>query len=140
MVERMAEKRLPKVLEEFRHVFPEAYTKFYVDGEGRGVIKILTDDYLVGMEFIETDDSWSDRKRIWEYYVALVNKCRLVLFVPKEHAVQARLRMLEFNNYWMNYYMVFSYDEGLQTEKVARVKIHPNMPLLSPSNPLGGYL
>ena len=140
MVERMAEKRLPKVLEEFRQVFPEAYTKFYIDDEGRGVIKILTDNYIVGLEFIETDGSWSERKRMWEYYVALVNKCRLVLFVPKEHAVQARLRMLEFNNNWMNYYMVYSYDDGLRTEKVTRVKIDPNMPLRAPANPLGGYL
>jgi hypothetical protein len=140
MVERMAEKRLPKVLEEFHHIFPEARTDFHIDDEGRGVIKIITDNYLVGLEFIETDESWSNRKRMWEYYVALVNKCRLVLFVPKEHAVQARLRMLEFNNNWLNYYLVFSYDDGLRTEKVARVKISPSTPTRSPADPLGGYL
>ncbi|QLH74344.1 MAG: hypothetical protein HPY73_01985 [Methanomassiliicoccales archaeon] len=139
-IERLAHKIMPEIRKDFRSIFPEAETKFFVDGEGRGVIKVIENGYLVGMEFIETEVSWASKKRMWEYYVVLVNKCRLVVYVPKAHADSARMRLLEFNNYWLNYYLVYSYDEGLRTELVGRPRPLMTSPLRTAAFPLGGYL
>jgi len=140
LVERMAEKIIPRSLDEFHRIFPNATAKFYVDKEGRGVIKILEGNDIIGMEFIETADSWSSKKRMWEYYVALVNKCRLVIFVPEPHAMPARMRMLEFNQHWLYYYLVYAYDEDLNVEKIGRPRVLPHTPLRAAVTPLGGYL
>jgi len=140
VIVRLAEVLAPRSLNEFRSLYPDAESKFYIDAEGRGVIKILVGGYLVGMEFIETEASWSSKKRMWEYYVALVNKCRLVIYVPKEHADKARMRMLEFNNIWLNYYQVFSYDSAMNLERLGRPRMLATSPLRAPPSPLGGYL
>jgi hypothetical protein len=140
LVERLAENVIPRALKEFHTIFPNATAKFEVDVEGRGVIKILDGEYLIGLEVIETAESWSDRKRVWEYYAALVNKCRLVIIVPQPHAMPARMKMLEFNQHWLNYYLVYSYDESLKMEKIGRPRVMPHTPLSAPAQPLGGYL
>ncbi|OPY32504.1 MAG: hypothetical protein A4E32_01086 [Methanomassiliicoccales archaeon PtaU1.Bin124] len=140
MVELLANVIIPKALKEFHAFFPNATAKFYLDGEGRGVIKILDGEYLIGLEFIETETSWSSKKRMWEYYVALVNKCRLVVYVPQPHAMPARMRMLEFNQHWLNYYLVYSYDSSLAIEKIGRPRVLPHTPLRAGAMPLGGYL
>ncbi|MCE5296607.1 MAG: hypothetical protein LLG16_05835 [Euryarchaeota archaeon] len=139
-IERLADVLVPRSLSEFRKIFHDAEAKFYVDGEGRGVIKIIENGYLVGMEFIETETSWESTKRVWEYYVVLVNKCRLVIYVPNEHADRARLRMLEFNMHWLNYYLVYSYDDDLHIERIGRPRMLSGSPLRAAMSPLGGYL
>ena len=56
----------------------------------------------------------------YQDYIALVNKCRLGVIVPKEHAIRARLRLLEFNQRWLFYYQVYSYDVEGNLKKIGR--------------------
>jgi hypothetical protein len=140
LVEQVAAKRMERTLEEFRRVFPRAEAKFYLDQEGRGVIKVLDDRYLVGLEFVETVDSWGSKKRLWEYETALRNKCRLVVLAPKEVAMSARMRLLELNQQWLFYYLVYSYDERMRLERIGRPRVMPETSTYGPAQPLGGYL
>lgn len=140
LVERVMEKRIPKILDEFQRVFPEATLKSYVDNEGRGVMKVMDGEYLIGLEFVETDVSWKSNRRMWEYYVALVNKCRLVVFAPAAYAMDLRRSMLELNHHWLCYYMVYSYDQDLNFERLLRPKVVPGTTVRVGVQPLGGYL
>jgi hypothetical protein len=72
------------------------------------------------MEFVETGSTWDDPNRQRDYYITLVNKCRLGVIVPSEHAMRARLRLLEFNQRWLFYYQVYSYDGEGNLKKVGR--------------------
>ena len=72
------------------------------------------------MEFVETGLTWNDPKRLRDYYITLVNKCRLGVIVPNEHAMTARLKMLEFNQRWLFYYQVYSYDAEGNLKKIGR--------------------
>ena len=55
-----------------------------------------------------------------DYYITLVNKCRLGVIVPDEHALRVRLRMLEYNQRWLFYYQVYSYDGEGDLKKIGR--------------------
>lgn len=140
LVEQVAAMRMERSLEEFHRFFPHAEAKFYLDQEGRGVIKVLEGRYLIGMEFVETADSWGSKKRLWEYETALRNKCRLVVLAPKEVAMAARMRLLEFNHQWLFYYLVYSYDESMRLEQVGRPRVRPETSTHRAAQPLGGYL
>ena len=93
---------------------------------------------LFGMEFVETDSSWNDPKRFRDYYIALVNKCRLGVIVPKDNAMSARLKLLEFNQRWLFYYQVFSYDDDGNLRKIGRP--HDDGTKQGPVTTLPGYL
>jgi hypothetical protein len=140
LVEQVAEKRLARTLEEFHRVFPHARADFYMDKEGRGIIKVLDGRYIVGLEFIETSESWASSKRILEYQTALMNKCRLVVLAPKESAMSARMRMLELNQQWLFYYQVYSYDEEVRMERIGRPRVMPETSTYPAAQPMGGYL
>ena len=140
LVEQVAAKRMEHTLDEFQRVFPKAKAKFYLDPEGRGVIKVLDDRYLIGLEFVETAESWGSRNRLWEYETALRNKCRLVVLAPKEVAMAARMRLLELNQQWLFYYLVYSYDERMRLERIGRPRVMPETSTYGPAQPLGGYL
>jgi hypothetical protein len=140
LVEQVAALRMERTLEEFHSLFPKAEAKFYLDQEGRGVIKVLEGRYLIGMEFVETADSWGSKKRLWEYETALRNKIRLVVLAPKDVAMAARIRMLELNQQWLFYYLVYSYDEKMKLEHIGRPRVMPETATYGPAQPLGGYL
>ena len=140
LVEQVAQKRIARTLEEFHRVFPHAKAYLYVDQEGRGIIKVLDDRYVIGMEFIETPDSWASQKRMLEYQTVLMNKCRLVVLAPKESAMAARLRLLEFNQQWLFYYQVYSYDERTHLERIGRPRVMPETATCPAAQPMGGYL
>jgi hypothetical protein len=54
---------------------------------------------------------------------------RLVLVVPESKANRMRLKMLQFNHWWLFYYLIFSYDEEGNIRKVGRPQ-----PIGSPSD------
>jgi hypothetical protein len=120
LVEKVVEARVGMIKNELSGFFPDANIEVATDKEGRAVIKMVQEGWVIGMEFIETGISWNDPKRYRDYYIALVNKCRLGVIVPKEHALSARLKMLEFNQRWLFYYQVYSYDEDGNLKKIGR--------------------
>ena len=71
---------------------------------------MIAEGWIIGMEFVETNSSWNDARDITIITSPWSTKCRLGVIVPKEHAMTARLRMLEFNQRWPFYYQVYSYD------------------------------
>ena len=108
------------IKDELSGFFPNAHIVVTTDIDGRAVIKLIEEGSVIGMEFIETMTSWSDPKRYRDYYIALVNKCRVGVIVPKEHAMSARMRMLEFNQRWLFYDQVYSYDDEANLKKIGR--------------------
>jgi hypothetical protein len=120
LVDKVVETRVGMIKTEISGFFPDAIIEVVTDKDGRAVIKMLVDGSTIGLEFVETGSTWNDQRRQRDYYIALVNKCRLGVIVPKEHAVKARLRMLEFNQRWMFYYQVFSYDDEGNLKKMGR--------------------
>ena len=77
----------------------------------RGIITVCQDRFVLSKEFVETEQSLCSPHCMSEYGRILRGKARLVLIVPKERAVKVRMRLLEFNNFWLFYYLVFFYDE-----------------------------
>ena len=138
LVDKVVEARIGMIKKELSEFFPEASIEVTNDKDGRAVIKMIQEDWVIGMEFIETDSSWNDPKRFRDYYIALVNKCRLGVIVPKENAMSARLKLLEFNQRWLFYYQVFSYDEEGNLKKIGRP--HDDGTGRSPINSLPGYI
>jgi hypothetical protein len=120
LVDRVVDARVSMIRDELSVFFPNADIVVATDVDGRAVIKLIEEGAVIGMEFIETPTSWSDPKRYRDYYIALVNKCRVGVIVPKEHAMSARMRMLEFNQRWLFYYQVYAYDDDANLKKVGR--------------------
>jgi hypothetical protein len=120
LVDKVVEVRVGMIKNEISGFFPHANIEVTNDKNGRAVIKMVEDGYVIGMEFVETSSTWDDPKRQRDYYIALVNKCRLVVIAPSEHAMRARLRLLEFNQRWLFYYLVYSYDGEGNLKKIGR--------------------
>jgi hypothetical protein len=120
LVDKVVEVRVGMIKNEISGFFPHANIEVTNDKNGRAVIKMVEEGSVIGMEFVETSSTWDDPKRQRDYYIALVNKCRLVVIVPTEHAMRARLRLLEFNQRWLFYYLVYSYDGEGNLKKIGR--------------------
>lgn len=87
---------------------------------GRGIITLYQDRFVLSKEFVETAESLDSPQRMAEYRRILRGKARLVLVVPKIQAVSVRMRLLDFNNWWLFYYQVFFYDEKGNIKRVDR--------------------
>ena len=120
LVDKVIETRVGMIKNEISGFFPYANIEVATDRDGRAVIKMLEEGSVIGMEFIETGSTWNDPGCQRDYYIALVNKCRLGVIVPIEHALRARLRMLEYNQRWLFYYQVYSYDGEGNLKKIGR--------------------
>jgi hypothetical protein len=120
LVDKVVETRVGMIRDEISRFFPRASIEVVSDQSGRAVIRMLEEGSVIGMEFVETGSTWDDPNRQRDYYITLVNKCRLGVIVPIEHAMRARLRLLEFNQRWLFYYQVYSYDGEGNLKKVGR--------------------
>ena len=120
LIEKVVETRVGMIKNELSSFFPHANIEVANEKDGRAVIRMIEEGWVIGMEFVETNSSWNESQRYRDYYIALVNKCRLGVIVPKEHAMTARLRMLEFNQRWLFYYQVYSYDALGNLKKIGR--------------------
>lgn len=120
LVDKVVESRVAMIKKEICGFFPDATIEVAADQNGRAVIKMIQDNWVIGMEFVETGTTWNEAGRFRDYYITLVNKCRLGVIVPVEHAMTARIRMLEFNQRWLFYYQVYSYDAEGNLRKVGR--------------------
>ena len=87
---------------------------------GRGLIDIFYQGALIGQEIIETADSWKDKDRLFAYRDVLRKKIRLVVMAPRSEAMRVRYMMLELNNWWLFYYMVYGYDSAGHLVRVLR--------------------
>ncbi|HEY3419276.1 MAG TPA: hypothetical protein VGK23_01835 [Methanomassiliicoccales archaeon] len=137
LVDKVVGIRVGMIRNEISRLFPQANIEVSVLEDGRAAIKMLEEGSVIGLEFVETGSSWNDPKRKREYYVALINKCRLEVIVPVEHAMSARLRMLEYNQMWLFYYQVYSYDGEGNLKKIIRP--FEDRSEAGPSSPLSGY-
>lgn len=95
-------------------------THVTIDAEGRGLIDIFCNGDLIGQEIIETQDSWRDPGRLSVYRQVIDKKIRLVVLAPQNDSMKVRMRMLELNNWWRFYYMVYSYDDEGRLARVLR--------------------
>lgn len=110
LVFKVAKRRLQEIEDELPH--PDISTHFSVDVEGRGLIDIFYQGKLIGQEIIETADSWKKKDRLLAYRDVLRKKIRLVVMVPRPEAMRVRYMMLELNNWWLFYYMIYGYDSA----------------------------
>jgi hypothetical protein len=110
LVEFVAKRRIEMIADEVRGVFSGAEASYHVTPDDRAHITIVWEGVIIGEEYVETSGSWSNPERMREYLRPLVNKARLVVIVPERHVRRARMRLLEFNQWWYFYYLVFSYD------------------------------
>jgi hypothetical protein len=120
LIDKVVESRIGMIRKEICGFFPDTTIEVATAKDGRAVIKMLQENWVIGMEFVETGTTWNEAGRFRDYYITLVNKCRLGVIVPVEHAMTARMRMLEFNQRWLFYYQVYSYDADGNLRKVGR--------------------
>lgn len=118
VVFRVAKRRLQEIQEELPH--PDIATHFSVDEGGRGLIDIFYQGALIGQEIIETADSWKEKDRLFAYREVLKKKIRLVVMAPRSEAMMVRYMMLELNNWWLFYYMVYGYDTAGRLVRVLK--------------------
>lgn len=118
LVFKVASRRLQEIKEELPH--PDIATHFYVDEVGRGLIDVFYQQALIGQEIIETADSWKEKDRLFAYRDVLKKKIRLVVMAPRSEAMRVRYMMLELNNWWLFYYMVYGYDAAGRLVRVLR--------------------
>jgi len=118
LIFKVAKRRLQGIEEELPH--PDIATHFHVDEVGRGLIDIFYQGSLIGQEIIETADSWKEKDRLFAYREVLKKKIRLVVMAPRSEAMKVRYMMLELNNWWLFYYMVFGYDSAGRLIRVLR--------------------
>jgi hypothetical protein len=118
LVFKVAKRRLQEIQEELPH--PDIATHFSVDEKGRGLIDIFYTGALIGQEIIETPDSWKDNDRLLAYRDILKKKVRLVVMAPRSDAMRVRYMMLELNNWWLFYYLVYGYDSAGRLVRVLR--------------------
>jgi len=118
VVFRVAKRRLQEIQEELPH--PDIATHFSVDEVGRGLIDIFYQGALIGQEIIETADSWKEKDRLFAYREVLKKKIRLVVMAPRSEAMMVRYMMLELNNWWLFYYMVYGYDTAGRLVRVLK--------------------
>lgn len=115
---KVAKRRLQEIGEELPH--PDIATHFRMDEAGRGLIDIFYQRNLIGQEIIETADSWREKGRLLAYREVLEKKIRLVVMAPRSEAMKVRYMMLELNNWWLFYYMVYGYDSAGRLVRVLR--------------------
>jgi len=118
LVYKVANRRLKEIAEELPH--PDIGTHFSVDEDGRGLIDIYYRQDLIGQEIIETADSWRKKDRLMAYGDVLRKRIRLVVIAPWAEAMKVRYMMLELNNWWLFYYMVYGYDSQGRLYRVLR--------------------
>lgn len=118
IVHKVAEKRLKEISVELPH--PDITTHLSFDELGRGLIDISYQGTLIGHEIIETADSWKEKGRLFVYRDILKKKIRLVVMAPRSEAMRVRCMMLELNNWWLFYYMVYGYDSKGRLYRVLR--------------------
>jgi len=95
-------------------------THVSIDAEGRGLIDIFCNGDPIGQEIIETRDSWKGPDRLNVYGRVIDKKMRLVVLAPQIDSLKVRMKMLELNNWWRFYYMVYSYDDEGRLARVLR--------------------
>jgi hypothetical protein len=113
-------KRIEIISKEVGGLFPDAKIRHTIDPEGRGVISVTMDGYFLSQEFVETELSCDRPERWTEYLKVLGDRMRLVIVVPESRARSMRLKMLEFNRWWLFCYLVFSYDDKGNVRMVGR--------------------
>jgi len=118
LVFKVAKRRLQEIQEELP--YPDIVTNFTVDSVGRGLIDIFYQGKLIGQEIIETADSWKEKDRLLTYREILRKKIRLVVMAPRSEAMRVRYMMLELNNWWLFYYIVYGYDSAGRLVRVLR--------------------
>lgn len=118
LIFKVAKRRLQEIEEELPH--PDIATHFSVDEAGRGLIDIFYQGKLIGQDIIETEDSWKEKDRLLAYRDVLKKKIRLVVLAPRSDAMRVRYMMLELNNWWLFYYMVYGYDSSGRLVRVLR--------------------
>jgi hypothetical protein len=111
--------------DEVKKTFPGAEASYHITPDDRAHIVIIWEGVVIGEEFVENGESWSEPERQREYLKALVNKERLVVVVPERHVRPARMRLLEFNQWWFFYYLVFSYDGEGNLKRYGRPRPPP---------------
>jgi len=120
LIEAVVENRVKMIRQEVKAPFPDAEITHHFTEEGRAHILIIWEGTVIGEEFVETAESWRRPERRREYLRPLVNKARLVVIVPDRHSRAARMKLLDFNHWWLFYYLVFSYDRDGNLKQVGR--------------------
>jgi hypothetical protein len=129
LINTVVARRIDQIRIEVGVLFPGAVITHSIDPEGRGVISVTFNDCFLSQEFVETAQSLEKPERSLDYLRVLRDKMRLVLVVPESKANRMRLKMLQFNHWWLFYYLIFSYDEEGNIRKVGRPQ-----PIGSPSD------
>ena len=109
LIEKVVTRRAEEVLKDVRKHFPEATVNTEVT-DRRGILTACHGRFVISKEFVETVESLGSAHRMTEYRHVLQGKARLVLIVPKEMAAATFTRMLELNNWWLFYYLIYFYD------------------------------
>jgi len=118
IVLKVAKRRMREIKTELPH--PDIATHFSEGANGIGQIDLFFQGDLIGREFVETAISWKDKGRMDEYRRVLQQKLRLVVMAPRIDAMKVRMMMLELNNWWLFYYMVYGYDSQGRLVRVLR--------------------
>jgi hypothetical protein len=113
-----AKRRLQDIEAELPH--PDIATHFSAAEDGSGRIDLFYCGKLIGQEIIETSESWRKKDRLFDYREVLKKKVRLVVLAPRADAMKVRMMMLELNNWWLFYYMVYGYDSQGRLVRVLR--------------------
>ena len=119
LIEAVITRRIDQIRDEAR-AFPGAAINHSIDPEGRGVISVTLNGLFLSQEFVETAISCENPQRSLDYLRVLRDRMRLVIVVPESRANWMRLKMLQFNQWWLFYYLVFSYDEEGNVRRVGR--------------------
>lgn len=118
MILKAAKRRLQDIEAELPH--PDIATHFSAAEDGSGRIDLFYCGNLIGQEIIETSESWKKKDRLFDYRKVLKKKIRLVVLAPQADAMEVRMMMLELNNWWLFYYMVYGYDPQGRLVRVLR--------------------
>ena len=119
LIEKVTLHRAVEMMKDIRRHFPDATVNIEVVDD-RGILTACYDRFVVSKEFVETVESLSSDYCMTEYRHVLQAKARLVLIVPKDVAAITFTRMLELNNWWLFYYLVYFYDEDGNIRRMDR--------------------
>ena len=119
VIEMVLRERATKAMSEVKRCYPGATFEIQMTGR-RGILTACEDRSVISKEFIETEESISSGRSLYEYYCVLRGRARLVLIVPKVKAAEVFGRMLDFNQVWLSYYQIYYYDEEGHIESMNR--------------------
>ncbi len=85
LLERVMRQRAEDALKEVRKHYPTATINSELI-QGRGIITLYQDRFILSKEFVETAETLRSPHRMTEYRRILLGKARLVLVVPKHQA------------------------------------------------------